>query len=104
MAALGLAEADKGAEAAGLLDEAFAVLERASEAAEGQTSRVYSPAAVAAVLIPVAERIDPRLVPGSFWRALSIRAPKTSGTPEFDPGAITDVQLAVMLARYDRAV
>lgn len=104
MAALGLAEADKRADAAVLLDEAFAVLERASEAVEGQTSRVYSPAAVAAVLIPVAERTDPQLVPGSFWRALSFRTPKTSGPPEFDPGIITDVQLAVMLARYDRAV
>lgn len=104
MVAIGLAEADKRAEAAALLDEAFALLERASEAAEGQTSRMYSPAAVAAVLIPVAERTDPRLVPGSFWRALSFRTPKISSPPDFDPGAITDVQLAVMLARYDRAV
>jgi len=104
MAALGLAEADKRAEAAVLLDEAFAVLERASEATEGQTPGWSSPASVAAALVPVAEGIDPRLVPGSFWRALSFRRPKPSGPTGFDPGAITDVQLAVMLARYDRAV
>jgi hypothetical protein len=103
MAALGLAEADKRPEAARLLNEAFAVLERAAEAGGGQPSGMYGPAVVAAVLIPVAERIDPQLVPGAFWRALSLRAPKTSARPESDPGSIADVQLAAALSRYDRA-
>src|SRR6185312_332513 len=56
----------------------------------------HDPAAVAAALLPVAERIDPKLVPELFWRAISFHAPR--------PGVEirSDAVFALLLARYDR--
>jgi len=101
MAALGLAEADRRADAVKALDEALAALDQVSEVGGVGTSAMFSPAAVAAVLIPVAERVDPGRVTETFWRAVSLRLP---GKPE-PAGSVTgraaDIPLAAALARYD---
>jgi hypothetical protein len=54
-----------------------------------------------AALLPVAEQIDPSLVPEVFWRAIAARPP--SG----DPRRLIDYpssSIAMLLARYDREV
>jgi hypothetical protein len=104
MAALGLAEAGHEEPANALLAEAFAALERASEAGGRRPSGLYEPAAVAAALLPVAERVDPRLVRELSWRALSCRVPRPRGDTSADQNSHTDMKLAMMLARYDRGV
>ncbi len=103
MVALALAQSDRSA-AEKALDEALAVL-------DDQMSRPLSPVvypdpcAVAAALVPVAERIDPQRVQETIWRALALRRPRD----ERDRGqtlavAVEDGYLALMLARYDRAL
>lgn len=104
MAALGLAEADKRADAVAMLDEAFTTLARASEEGGVRSAGLFEPAAVAATLLPVAERADPRLVHDLFWRALSFRTPRPRDDTSYDPNMYTDIKLALMLARYDRVV
>ena len=103
MAALGLAETDKKA-AAALLAEALDTLEQAAQPGGSRPPSRYQPAATATVLMSVAERVDPALVPETFWRVLSFRAPKPVDIKPFDAGVTTDNRLALMLARYDRAV
>ena len=53
---------------------------------------------MAAALLPVAERVDPRLVPELFWRAASLHAPRPVAE------ARSDAVFALLMARYDRAV
>jgi hypothetical protein len=98
MIALAMADADKP-RAARILGEAFTAL--VPMAAEGRRGfdGAQDAARVAAALVPVAERIDPALVPEFFWRAASLAAPRTP------PGAdvpMPDAVLALLLARYDR--
>ena len=71
---------------------------RAGRLRPARAGAPHDPAAVAAALLPVAERIDPRLVPELFWRAVSLHAPR--------PVAEVRVRrrLALLLARYDRSV
>ena len=81
-----------------LLDSAFSELERLAQSPAGRWARSTYPAAMASCL-PVAERIDPSLVPEYLARALAARpsrtdAPDQEGLP---PAAL----LAQMLARYD---
>jgi hypothetical protein len=99
MAALGLAECDRKADAAPLLAAALETLEQA--ATDPRTPSLY--AATAPTLLPVAERIDPALVPETFWRVLSLRAPKPVDLRPYDAGVTVDLRLALMLARYDRS-
>ena len=42
------------------------------------------PAAVAAALLPVAEAIDPKLVPELFWRAVSFHSPRPGAASPVD--------------------
>ncbi len=101
--ALGLAEAGKDS-AQAVLTSAFELLERLPLGTAAKPASYYRPALVAAVLLPVAERIDPKLVDEYLWRSLAMRLPKPS---EPDPSGRTteaEVQLATAMARYDRTI
>ena len=97
MMALAVADRDKPT-ATTWLREAFDRLGRVAAAGPHAAGASHDPASVAASLLPVAERIDPKLVPELFWRAVSFHAPR--------PGAEvrSDALLALLLARYDRSV
>lgn len=61
-------------------------------------------AITAAWLLPIAERIAPQLGRECFWRALALR-PRLPPRDKFDDEiAGIDIQLAMMLSRYDRDV
>lgn len=92
-----------------LLDRAFAVLE-ASKSSKDFSDPRKDPSAVAASLLPIAEMIDPQSVDEFLWRAISLRRrldsseqPGSSGGPRGNRPNLSDVRLALMLARYDRA-
>jgi hypothetical protein len=102
MMALRLNETGKDS-APAVLESAYESLERSSRTSQANSNSIYSITSVAAVLLPVAERVDPGLVDEYLWRSLAMRPP----TPwETNPGgrrAQADVLLAMMLARYDRS-
>jgi Carboxypeptidase regulatory-like domain len=97
MMALAVSATDKPT-ATTWLREAFDRLARIAASGPTPPGASHDPAAVAAALLPVAERVDPKLVPELFWRAVSLHAPR--------PGveARSDALLALLLARYDRDV
>ncbi len=80
------------------LREAFDRLSKIATTGPPAPNAPHDPATVAAALLAVAERVDPKLVPECFWRAVSLHAPR--------PGAEarSDALLALLLARYDREV
>jgi hypothetical protein len=94
--ALAVADVDKP-QATAWLREAF---DRLDQVADGSKARDASrdPAAVAAALLPVAERIDPALVPELFWRAVALHTPRAGSEIR------SDAVLALLLARYDPSV
>jgi len=101
-----LAKTNK-AQATQLLRKAFAVL--ADQVATGgeNYNNFRGSSSLAAMLLPVAEQIDPALVPEFFWRAVSYRIPRLGETPleSIQPTkAFADAALAYALARYDRAI
>ncbi len=95
MMALAVAPTDPPA-ATAWLREAFDRLEAVADAGPPPAHEL-DPAAVAAALLPVAERVDPAMVPELTWRAVSFRARKLAAAPR------SDAVLALLLARYDRA-
>lgn len=97
----GLAKSD-AARAAALLDEAYRLLEQA--ASQGAGSFSDDPAVLAAGLLPVAERIDPALVEGFFWRTLALRSPRGLRPSEKAGVKITPAALAIFISRYDRKI
>ena len=97
MMALAVAEPDKPA-ATAWLREAFDRLAELAAAGPPPPGAPHDPAAVAAALLPVAERVDPRLVPELFWRAASLHAPRPVAE------ARSDAVFALLMARYDREV
>jgi hypothetical protein len=120
MIALALADSDR-ARAAGFLDEAFAALKLLAAEGRSGSPETQDAATIAAALVPVAERIDPALVPEFFWRAASLGAsskPRVvagamrDATREARPGGVAtqgardaatrEAVLALLLARYDR--
>jgi hypothetical protein len=103
MMALGLVEAGKES-AAELLENAFESLERAAEITDPKARSFYDPGPVAAALLPIAERINPERVDEYLWRAMAMRLPVLWDTQPANRAAYVDVQLAIMLARYDRAL
>jgi hypothetical protein len=103
MMALGLAEAGK-ASAKELLESAFESLERPTQSDPAKRLSLFHIAPIAAVLLPVAERIDPNLVDECVWRSLAMRRPSGSDPVGNGSEAQSDVQLAMMLARYDRVL
>jgi len=97
MMALAVADGAKP-DATAWLREAFDLL--ADLAASGPTppGAPHDPASVAAALLPVAERIDPKLIPELFWRTVSLHTPRP--VAEIQSEAV----YAMLLARYDRTV
>jgi RNA polymerase sigma factor (sigma-70 family) len=93
----------KPARAVELLDQAFALLTEYVASGQDRFDNATNAPVVAAALLPVAEQIDPGLVPEFFWRTLSLRTPipRDGDRGEFD--AEVDAALALMIARYDRA-
>ncbi len=103
MMALRLAETGKDS-AREVLESAFESLERSAQSSQAEPTGIYNIAPVAAVLLPVAERIDVKLVDEYVWRSLAMRPPNP-GEPRPNGGsAQADLQLAMVLARYDRAI
>lgn len=97
-----LADADRAA-AARLLDEAFALLERAPAIIQSDDMN-NSAATRAAGLLPVAEKIDRRLVEGYLWRALAMRPPrrlKGGVDQDYDRDL---ANFAALIARYDPTI
>jgi protocatechuate 3,4-dioxygenase beta subunit len=102
MVAHGLAANDRAA-AARLLEEAYELLDGAGQLGVPQNSRLDA-ALTAAALLPVAEKTDPALVEGYFWRSLSLREPWAMPS---EPQLIREMRLAglaAMIARYDRSI
>ena len=108
--ALGLmAQALAGSEqtrhtAAELLAAAFAELTKAVDAGTDVFNNMESAAVTAATLLPVAEAIDPALVPEYLWRSLSFRRPTPGPGSDRGQGGRLDqasAGLAMRLARYD---
>jgi hypothetical protein len=97
MMALAVSTRDKPAATTWLL-EAFDRLARLAADGPPSTGASHDPATVAAALLPVAERVDPKLVPELFWRAASLHTPRPGSEGR------TDAVLALLLARYDRGV
>ena len=97
MMALAVSTTDKPA-ATDWLREAFDLLTDLAGSGPSPPGVPHDPAAVAAALLPVAERIDPKLVPELFWRAASLHVPGPSS--EVRSGAA----FALLMARYDRSV
>lgn len=84
------------------LAAAFAVLRLLAEADEGRFYGPQTAAVAAAVLLPVAEAIDPRLVSEYLWRAVSYRRSYSDYDNE-DLLAET-ATLALLVAQYDREI
>jgi hypothetical protein len=101
--ALRLAEAGKDT-ARAVLEAAYESLERSSRVGQGKSTSIYEIAPIAAALLPVAERIDPKLVDEYLWRSLAMRPPKPWDAGPIDRSPYVDVLLAMFLARYDRAI
>ncbi|HEX7447156.1 MAG TPA: carboxypeptidase-like regulatory domain-containing protein [Pirellulales bacterium] len=60
--------------------------------------------AIAAWLLPVAERVDPNLCDELFWRSLALRLPRPGRDSLNDRADRADIELAKLLSRYDRDV
>ncbi len=97
MMALAVSSSDKPS-ATAWLREAFDRLGQVAASGSPSAGIAHDPSAVAAALLPVAERIDPKLVPELFWRAVSFHANRPGADPR------SDAVLALLLARYDRSV
>ncbi len=94
-----------------LLQRAFDVLEQSVKAGKSGLDGQHNPASVAAAFLPVAEQIDPQLIDEFLWRAISLRqhaltenGPTNRGRPESNQPNLRDAYLAMVLARYDRAM
>jgi hypothetical protein len=103
MMALRLAETGKDS-AREVLESACEALGHPSPVGPASARGLYYASSTAAVLLPVAERIDPGLVDEYLWRCLAMRLPKPWRANPDGQLAQSDVLLAMMLARYDRAI
>ncbi len=103
MMALRLSEAGKDT-AREVLEGAYESLERSSRASPANSRSLYNTTSIAGVLLPVAERIDPGLVDEYLWRSLAMRQPKPWETNPSGGHEYANLQLAMMLARYDRPI
>ena len=92
--ALGVAEKNPG-QATAWLREAFDRLGKIAAAGPVGSPTQRDPSAVAAALLPVAEAVDPSLVPELLWKAVSFH------TPSSDPQSQADAVFALLIARYD---
>jgi protocatechuate 3,4-dioxygenase beta subunit len=104
MMALALAGQDRKT-ALGLLDEAYATL--AAQSASGRDRSCQEEECVqAAGLLPVVEKLAPERLSEFVWRALALRRARSSGPDLWHDSAplLADSALALLLARYDRAL
>ena len=101
--ALRLAETGR-ASASEELASAYESLQRSSRVGKANSNSIYRITSIAGVLVPVAERVDPGLVDEYLWRALALRPPKLWEINPSGRAAQADILLAMMLARYDRAI
>jgi hypothetical protein len=94
----------KPKEAVTALDEALAVLDTCANAGKDQFNNLYHGAAIAALLIPVAEQINPELTAEFFWRAASLGVPPRHSGIEDDDNLMAESigATAMVLAPYDR--
>ncbi len=101
--ALALAKG-KPKEALSLLDEAFAILTRKVAAKRDTFTGYWHAASLAGLSLPIAEEIDPGLVPEFFWRAVWLHPPTFVADPYNRTGMSERAlgTLALTLARYDR--
>ena len=97
MMALAVSARDKPM-ATAWLREAFDRLGQVAASGSPTPGASHDPSAVAAALLPVAERVDPKLVPELFWRTVSFHAPRTGSE------ARSNALLALLLSRFDREV
>ncbi|HEX5442749.1 MAG TPA: hypothetical protein VFW87_02920, partial [Pirellulales bacterium] len=65
---------------------------------------MQSAPAIAAWLLPVAERVEPELCGELFWRSLALRLPRPDRNSLNDQAEFADIELAKLLARYDRDI
>ena len=93
-----------------LLDRAFALLEESKDGKDF-SDLSHDRSSMGASLLPIAELIDPQLVDEFLWRAVSLRRqlaeneqPSPTDRLRSERPDLSDVRLALMLARYDRAV
>jgi hypothetical protein len=97
---------DRPREALAQLDHAFELLEQQVASGKDSFNNFWNAAALAGLMVPVAEQIDPTLVVEYFWRTLSLRAPARPGGSDDSWSVEMDAQargaLALVLARYDR--
>ncbi len=92
--------------AAELLAAAFDELARSVDAGTDPFNSRESAAVTAASLLPVAEAIDPALVPEYLWRSVSFRRPGPGPESHPSQGRRLDASAAVLamrIARYDPA-
>jgi hypothetical protein len=101
--ALRLSEGGKDS-AKEVLESAYQTLERSSRVTRENSRSIYYPTSIAGALLSVAERVDPGLVDEFLWRSLAMRDVSPSEARRDGRAADADVQLAMMLARYDRAI
>jgi beta-lactamase regulating signal transducer with metallopeptidase domain/protocatechuate 3,4-dioxygenase beta subunit len=87
--------------AAGLVREAFAVLERAVEEGQDMWNGLGSASTAAAGLLPIVEQVDPRLVSEALGRTLALRPPLRGSDTRDAIAALSDAQVAAAVARYD---
>lgn len=100
-----LAKSDPAA-AKAMIDETLALLNRQAAAGEPNYNGQYMGAVCAAVLLEVAEAIDPDLVLEVFWQALALGVAPPAGKAPPYPGTRSSAlgTLALLVARYDHAI
>jgi hypothetical protein len=104
MMALRLSEVGKEP-AREVLESAYESLERSSQIIQPKLNSIYYFCCVAAALLRVAERLDPGLVDEYLWRSLAMRRPNPwKGDLNGRMPGQADAPLALMVARYDRAI
>jgi hypothetical protein len=87
--------------ATGLVREAFAVLEQSVDEGQDMWNGLGTAGTAAAGLLPIAEQVDPRLVPEALGRTLALRPPLRGSDTRDGIAALTDAQVAPAVARYD---
>src|SRR5262249_29840074 len=101
-----LTKTDKN-EAVRMLRRAFAILGEKAAKGEQDYNNFMGSSSLAAMLVGVAEGIDPGLISEFLWQAVSFRVPRLGETPmqETHPtGWFADAALAYAVARYDRQI